>query len=54
MKKIDRSSWVIGAGTLIGFGTGLIFLKQSALIFMACIMIGIGLGLLIGALTVKK
>ena len=46
-KTNDRSSWVIGGTTLIGVGVGLIFLKTSALLFVASILIGIGLGLVI-------
>lgn len=46
--KNDRSSWVIGGTTIIiGVGVGLIFLKTSALLFVASILIGIGLGLVI-------
>jgi len=46
-KSVDKSAWVIGGTTLIGVGTGLIFLKTSALFFVASILIGIGLGLVI-------
>jgi len=46
-KKSDRSSWVIGGATVIGVGVGLIFLKTSALLFVASILIGIGSGLVI-------
>ena len=49
-KKIDKSSWAIGGTTLIGTGVGLIFLKTSALIFVASILIGIGSGLVIASL----
>ena len=45
--KNDRSSWIIGGATIIGVGVGLIFLKTSALLFVASILIGIGLGLVI-------
>ena len=45
--KNDRSSWVIGGTTVIGVGVGLIFLKTSALLFVASILIGIGSGLVI-------
>jgi len=38
----DRSAWVIGGTTLIGVGVGLIFLKTSALLFVASVLIGIG------------
>jgi hypothetical protein len=46
-KKEDRSTWVIGGTTLIGIGVGFIFLKTSALLFVASILIGIGAGLVI-------
>ena len=49
-KGSDRSTWVIGGTTLIGTGVGLIFLKTSALLFVASILIGIGLGLVIAPL----
>lgn len=45
--KTDKSSWVIAGSTLIGLGVGFIFLKTSALLFIACILIGLGLGLVI-------
>ena len=48
MNKInDKSTWAIGGTTLIGVGVGFIFLQKSALLFVACILIGIGLGLVI-------
>ena len=46
-EKCDKSSWAIGGTTLMGIGVGFIFLKTSALLFVACILIGIGLGLVI-------
>jgi hypothetical protein len=53
-KKDDKSSWVIGGTTLIGIGVGFIFLKTSALLFIASILIGIGVGLVITALISSK
>jgi len=49
-KKDDMSKWVIGGTTLIGLGVGFIFLKTSALIFVASILIGIGAGLVLAPL----
>ena len=49
-KNSDKSSSVIGGTTLIGTGIGFLFLPKSALIFVACILIGIGSGLLITSL----
>jgi len=46
-KKNNKSTWVIGGTTLIGIGVGFIFLQTSALLFVASILIGIGLGLVI-------
>jgi len=53
-KKSDRSSWVIGGTTMIGVGVGLIFLKTSALLFVASILIGIGSGLVIAPFVSKN
>ena len=53
-EKCDRSSWVIGGTTLIGIGFGFIFLRISALLFVACILIGIGLGLVIAPIISRK
>ena len=47
----NRGSWVIGGTTLIGTGVGMIFLNTSALIFVACILIGIGAGLVLAQLV---
>ena len=46
-KKEDRSTWAIGGGTMIGIGVGFFFLQTSALYFVGCIMLGVGLGLII-------
>ena len=46
-KKDERRGWIIGGTTCIGIGVGFIFLHISALLFVACIMIGIGAGLVI-------
>ena len=46
-KKSDKSTWAIGGTTLMGIGVGFIFLKESALLFVASILIGIGLGIVI-------
>ena len=44
-KSDDKSTWVIGGGTLAGLGVGLIFVQSSVMIFLASILIGIGAGL---------
>jgi hypothetical protein len=46
-EKCDKSSWAIGGTTLMGIGVGFIFLRTSALLFVACILIGLGLGLVL-------
>jgi hypothetical protein len=53
-EKCDKSSWAIGGTTLMGIGVGFIFLKTSALLFVACILIGIGLGLVIAPIISGK
>ena len=45
----DRSVWAVGGGLFIGLGIGFFFLQQSALIFVGCILAGLGLGLIITA-----
>jgi len=46
-KREDRSTWAIGGGVLIGLGVGFFFLQQSALIFVGCLILGLGLGLMV-------
>ncbi|MBN2030763.1 hypothetical protein JW824_11020 [bacterium] len=53
-KKEDKSTWAIGGTTLIGIGVGFIFLQKSALLFVACVLIGIGLGLVITPIISRK
>ena len=53
-KKNDKSAWIIGGTTLIGIGVGFFFLTQSALFFIASILIGIGFGLVITALISRE
>ena len=52
-KSADRSAWIIGGTTLIGVGVGFIFLKTSALLFVASILIGVGVGLVIAPIVPK-
>ncbi len=53
-EKCDKSSWAIGGTTLMRIGGGFIFLRTSALLFVACILIGIGLGLVIAPIITGK
>lgn len=52
--KNDKSTWIISGTTLIGLGVGFIFLKTSALLFIASILIGLGAGLVIASLISPK
>ncbi len=53
-KKEDRSTWAIGGTTIIGIGVGFIFIQDSPLLFVASIMIGLGLGLVIVPLISRR
>jgi len=53
-KNSDKSTWAIGGMTLAGLGVGLIFLQTSALFFVASLLTGIGLGLVIASLIPRK
>ena len=46
-KKEDKSTWAVGGGLMLGTGVGFFFLQQSSLIFVGCILAGLGLGLII-------
>ena len=46
-KKDDKSTWYIGGTKLIGIGVGFFFLQKSAILFVACILMGIGMSLVI-------
>ena len=48
--KKDKSTWAIGAGILMGIGVGLFFVQKSPIAYIACMFLGLGLGLMI---TVK-
>jgi len=53
-KKEDKSTWAIGGGVLMGIGAGFFFLKESPVAFVACILLGIGLGLMITSIISSK
>jgi F0F1-type ATP synthase assembly protein I len=53
-KKEDRSTWAIGGGVLLGIGIGFFFLKESPLIFVGCILAGLGLGLLVTSIISSR
>jgi hypothetical protein len=46
-KKGDKSTWAIGGGLLLGVGIGFFFLQESPLVFVGCIIAGLGMGLLL-------
>lgn len=49
-KQVERGGLVIGGTTLIGLGVGFIFLSTSVFVFLASLLCGIGMGLVISAL----
>jgi hypothetical protein len=53
-KQIDRGAWAIGGTTMIGLGIGFIFLQTNIFIFLASLLSGIGLGLVIAALLPSR
>jgi len=46
-KTEDKSTWAIGGTLLMGIGVGFFFIRQNPLAFVACLLIGLGLGLVI-------
>ncbi len=46
-KKADKSNWAIGGMTMVGVGVGFFFIQSNPILFVASILIGIGLGLVI-------
>jgi len=54
INKNDKSSWAIGGTTLIGLGIGLFFLQTSPIWFVACLIAGIGCGLVLTAILSSK
>ncbi|WP_432695996.1 hypothetical protein ACQUQP_15825 [Marinobacterium sp. YM272] len=53
-KRTDRSTWAIGGGVILGLGVGLVFLQQSALAFVGCLLGGLGLGLMVTAIISSR
>lgn len=52
-KKEDINEWIVGGTTLIGLGVGFIFFKTSIFLFLACLLIGVGLGLVLSPIVAK-
>lgn len=46
-KNKDKSSWITGGTTMMGLGVGFILLKYSVMYFLAALLIGIAIGLVI-------
>ncbi len=53
-KKDDKSSWAVGGSLMIGIGAGFFFIKKSPLAFVACLLIGLGAGLVITSLISRE
>lgn len=53
-KMNNRGAWAVGGGTLIGLGVGFFFLTTNIFAFVASLLIGIGVGLLVAALLPKS
>lgn len=53
-KKTDKSDWATGGGLIAGLGAGFFFLPENPLAFVACLLIGLGLGLMITSLISRK
>lgn len=45
-----RAAWAVGGCTLVGLGVGFIFLTTSVFWFLAALLVGIGAGLVLGAI----
>ena len=45
----ERGSWAIGGTTMMGVGIGFFFLPDAPLMFVASIIMGIGVGLVLAA-----
>ena len=53
-KKEDKSTWAIGGGVLMGIGIGFFFLRENPLVFVGCILLGLGVGLVITSIISSK
>jgi len=53
-KKVDKSTWAIGGGVIMGVGVGFFFLQQSPLAFVGSMLVGLGIGLVITAIISSK
>lgn len=53
-KITDKSIWAIGGITMAGVGVGLYFLQSNPIYLVACIIMGIGIGLVITSIIYTK
>ncbi len=53
-RKETRKSWIVGGTTLIGLAVGFILLKYSAMYFLASLLIGIAVGLVVASFIHEK
>jgi hypothetical protein len=47
INHVDRSTWAIGGGVLLGLGVGFFFLQRSVFAFVGSLLAGMGLGLFV-------
>ena len=52
-KNVNKETWAIGGGVLLGLGVGFFFLQQSALFFVGSLIAGLGLGLCVTSFLSK-
>ncbi|WP_319502797.1 hypothetical protein [uncultured Draconibacterium sp.] len=43
----NKSSWITGGTTMMGLGVGFILLKYSVMYFLAALLVGIAVGLVV-------
>ena len=53
-RDVDKSTWAVGGGVLLGLGAGLFFLQESALAFVGSLLGGTGLGLMITSIISRR
>jgi hypothetical protein len=53
-KKVDRSTWAIGGGVIIGLGVGFFLLPLSTLYFVGSLLAGLGAGIVAASVISKK
>lgn len=53
-KTDNKRNWVVGGGLLIGMGIGFFFVEKSPLIFVGCMFLGLGIGLVASIILSNK